>query len=103
MSGKIMQRGLVLGVLMAFVITGNVWAQDYAGTNTDNISVGTGTFANTGTVTATGEIKIDGLECTECDHEALTNEEIQQIFDAHANCEDCEHEDIAQEDVKNMF
>lgn len=26
MSGKIMQRGLVLGALMAFVITGNVWA-----------------------------------------------------------------------------
>ena len=26
MSGKIMQKSLVLGALMAFVITGNVWA-----------------------------------------------------------------------------
>lgn len=60
MSGKIMQKSLLLGALMAFVITGNVWAQDYAGTSTDDIYIGSGTFENTGTVTATGEIKIDG-------------------------------------------
>ena len=43
-----------------------------------------------------GEIKIDGLECTECDHEALTNEEIQQIFDNADNIESDNKDKIDQ-------
>ena len=50
MSSKIMQRGLVLGALMAFVITGNVWAAgnpvyNNASTTGSAIAIGAGSVA----------------------------------------------------------
>ena len=48
MSGKIMQRGLVLGALMAFVITGNVWAATVENNATAShaIAIGENTVSN---------------------------------------------------------
>lgn len=47
MSGKIMQKSLILGALMAFVITGNVWAAavENNSTNDQAIAIGAGAQA----------------------------------------------------------
>jgi autotransporter adhesin len=50
MSGKIMQKSLVLGALMSFVITGNVWAAGHpvynnASTTGSAIAIGAGSVA----------------------------------------------------------
>ena len=48
MSGKIMQKSLVLGALMAFVITGNVWAATVENNATAShaIAIGENTVSN---------------------------------------------------------